>query len=154
MAVKKATAADIEALIRLESALFAEDAGVHDPLADITWPEREGRDDFEQLINSPDCLVLVAWAGAEAVGFLAGYQADSSPTRQPVRYGVLRSLFVTPAARRTGAARQLCEEFIDWSRGGNCVEVTVDHYVANNSAGRLYESLGFTPQSLTRTFRL
>ena len=46
--VEQATSADVDALIELESSLFVEDAGVHDPKADTTWPRREGRKDFEE----------------------------------------------------------------------------------------------------------
>jgi len=152
--VNPAVATDIEAMIGLESALFIEDAGVHDPHADTTWPQREGRKDFEQLLGSADSLVLVAKQGDEAVGFLAGYATKSSPTRQPVEYAVLRSLYVDVSARRRGVARQLSERFIDWARDRGCVEAHVDHYAANAGAGTLYGELGFAPRSVARTLTL
>lgn len=152
--IEPATAADIDALIELESALFVEDAGVHDPHADTTWPQREGRQDFEQLLGSAESLVLVAKQDGTAVGFLAGYATRSSPTRQPVEYAVLRSLYVDIAARRLGAARQLSKRFIGWARDRGCVEAHVDHYAANDSAGSLYDDLGFAPRSIARSLSL
>ena len=146
--------ADIEALIELEAALFAEDAGQHDPYSDTTWPHREGREDFEKLIASSDGLVLVARGSGPIVGLLVGYVVRSSPTRQPVEYGILRSLYVAEDARRSGAATVLTERFVEWARGRGCVEAHVDHYAANVAAGELYERCGFAPRSVSRVLSL
>lgn len=152
--VETATTADIDALVELESSLFIEDAGVHDAHADTTWPQREGRRDFEQLLASADALVLVAKRDADPVGLLVGYATHSSPTRQPVEYAILRSLYVDADARRTGVARQLTERFVEWSRNRGCVEVHVDHYAANTRAATFYEDIGFETQNVSRTLTL
>lgn len=152
--VDDATPDDIDDLIPLESALFQEDAGVHDPYSDPTWPRREGRQDFEDLIASPDSIVVVARADAEPVGFLAGYAATSSPTRQPIRFAVLRTLFVAPDARRSGAATALIDHFVTWARAQGCVEAHVDHYAANLGAGQLYQRVGFDERSISRVLPL
>jgi len=145
---------DIDALIELESALFAEDAGQHDPLADTTWPQREGRQDFETLMASPDAEVFAARRGDVIVGLLVGYATKSSPTRQPVEFAILRSLYVAPEARRTGAATMLTDRFVEWARDRGCAEVHVDHYAANEAAGALYERSGFERRSISRVLRL
>ncbi len=152
--VRLAATSDIEDLIELESALFAEDAGQHDPHADITWPEREGRKDFEDLVASPDSVLLVATMAGKAVGFLVGYAAHSSSTRQPIQYAVLRSLYVSPDVRRGGLAQSLIDVFLTWARERGCAEAHVDHYEANAGAGALYEGLGFRPRSIARTLAL
>lgn len=145
---------DIDALIELEAALFAQDAGVHDPFSDPTWPRREGRQDFEDLMASPEGLVLAAWHGGAVVGLLAGYAAASSPTRQPVEYAILRTMFVVEDARRMGTASQLIKAFLGWAQERGCVEAHVDHYSANEGAGRLYEAAGFTARSVSRVLPL
>jgi len=152
--VEQAVAEDIEDLIRLESALFEEDAGTHDPYADTTWPSREGLKDFEDLIASSDKVLLVARADGETVGLLAGYAASSSPTRQPVRYAVLRTLFVARPWRRSGAATTLTEHFLAWAREQGCAEAHVDHYAANRAAGLFYERMGFAARSISRSLTL
>jgi hypothetical protein len=91
--VDPATIDDLDVLVAQGAALFREDAGTHDAHIDFTWSEREGRADFERLIGSDDCLVLVARAGAGIVaGHLVGYTHAAAPTRQPVTYANLRSL--------------------------------------------------------------
>ena len=99
VSVERAQKADIDRLVELETRLFAEDAGVHDEFADVTWPAREGADDFRSLLSSSDFTVLVAREDHGVVGFVAGYRTPSSPSRQPVTYGVLRSTYVDRSAR-------------------------------------------------------
>ena len=152
--VRRATSEDLDDLVRLESALFVEDAGVYEEFADTSWPEREGRDDFRQLIESSKCLMLVAEQVDSVVGFLAGYMASSSPTRQPVEYAVLRSLYVAVDQRRRGAAQLLINEFLAWARTKECVEAHVDSYAANVGVQALYERNGFTVRSISRVLRL
>lgn len=152
--VRRATAKDLDDLVKLESALFAEDAGVYEEFADTSWPEREGRDDFVQLIESSNCLVLVAEQDSGVVGFLAGYATPSSPTRQPVEYAVLRSLYVAFDQRRRGVAQSLIDEFLAWARTKECVEAHVDSYAANVGVQVLYEHNGFAVRSISRVLRL
>jgi len=71
--VNKATLDDVNEFISLQSALFDEDAGVHDPFSDVTWQLREGRRDFESLIDSPESLVLIATSVMSPVGLVVGY---------------------------------------------------------------------------------
>lgn len=152
--VRRARSDDLDDLVRLETALFVEDAGVYEEFADTSWPEREGRDDFRRLIESSKCLVLVAEEVGGVVGFLAGYTAPSSPTRQPVEYAVLRSLYVTSGQRRRGAAQLLIDEFLAWAIANDCVEAHVDSYAANVGAQALYERNGFAVRSISRVHRL
>jgi len=154
LVVAQAGAEDVDALVELQCALFREDAGEHDPHADITWAEREGRDDITQLMDSPDALVLAAKHDDTVVGMLIGYATQSSPTRQPIEFAVLRSMYVAEQARRSGTATQLAERFLIWARDRGCVEAHVSHYAANSSAQALYAGLGFEAQSVLRTIAL
>jgi len=149
-----ATESDVHDVISLESRLFAEDSGVHEPYADVEWPAREGAGDFADLLENPDAIVFLALAGAEAVGLLMADAAASGPTRQPIRYAVLRSMYVSHGHRRAGVASALIDEFLAWARRQGCAEVQVNHYVANEPAGELYERFGFEPHSLNRVLRL
>lgn len=116
LAVVEATPSEIDALVDLEAALFLEDAGRHDPFSDPTWPEREGRKDFEDLISSPDGIVLAARSEHDVVGLLAGYATKASSTRLPVEYAVLRTMYVAESARHQGVAMMLTERFLEWAR--------------------------------------
>lgn len=152
--VEIANQGDVESLVELEALLFAEDAGVHDPQADVTWPLREGAADFQRLLADGNSVVLVARRAGTVVGHVAGYTALSSPTRQPATFGVLRSMYVRSNARRAGVGQLLTEAFIDWARDQGCVEVHVDSYFENATARRLYEQSGFAPRSVAHVLRL
>jgi ribosomal protein S18 acetylase RimI-like enzyme len=152
--IRTAATSDADDVVALEVRLFAEDAGRYECFADITWPAREGRADFERLIADGGCVVLVACEGQRVIGYLDGYLSPPSPTRQPVSFAVLRSLYVDDAVRRTGAARALVERFVAWAEDHGCVEVHVDHYAANDPASKLYEDLEFRVRSVTRVMEV
>ena len=86
-----------------------------DTTRSATPPGRTGkaRKDFEDLIASPDGILLAACRGNNVVGLLAGYATKSSPTRQPVEYAVLRTMYVAEDARRQGVAVMLTDHFLD-----------------------------------------
>ncbi len=149
-----ANSGDIGALVELESRLFAEDAGVHDPNADVTWPSREGVADFEQLLGDDDSVVFIAREDGKPAGFTAGYASKSGATRQPLTMGVLRSMYVHDDARGAGTGQRLTVAFIDWARGKGCAEVHVESYFNNGPARRLYERSGFSPQSVSHVMYL
>jgi len=145
---------DLDSLVELESLLFVEDAAFHDRHADVTWPRREGADDFKRILASDASVVLVAREEELVVGMVVGYTTQSSPTRQPVTYAVLRSMYVRSGSRGEGIGQQLTEAFVVWARDRDCVEVRVDSYFENASARRLYERVGFTPQSVAHVMQL
>ena len=144
---------DLDVLVELEAALFAEDAARHEPFADLTWPAREGRRDFERLLTNNRCIVLVADSGTVA-GHLVGYLAESSPTRQQATYAIIRSLYIDPRHRRRGIGSLLIERFIDWAREHRCAEVHVDAYANNTDAQAFYEHHGFPARSVSRAREL
>jgi GNAT superfamily N-acetyltransferase len=88
------------------------------------------------------------------VGHAVGYLSDSSPTRRPVTYGVLRSLFVEHRHRNSAIGTTLTEAFVDWARTSGCAEAHVESYSANEATQRLYERLGFEARSVSRALRL
>ena len=152
--VETASNDDIESLVELEALLFAEDAGVHDRFADVTWPLREGAADFTRLLADDDSAVMVARRDSTIVGMVVGYTANSGPTRRPMTYGVLRSMYVRSDARGEGIGKQLTEAFIGWARDRGCVEAHVSSYFRNAAARRLYERSGFAPQSVAHVLAI
>lgn len=152
--IRTAETRDIDGLVRLEGELFATDAAAHEPLADPTWPSREGRNDFERLLVDNRCLVLAADRAGVTVGHLVGYLAASSPTRIPSTYAVLRSLYVDAAHQRNGIGSMLVDCFLSWARSHGCAEAHVAAYAANLGAQAFYERHGFAPRSISRALTL
>ena len=96
----------------------------------------------------------MAREGTTIVGHAVAYLSESSPTRQPAMYGVLRSLYVEVEHRNSTVGAHLTEEFIAWARRHGCAEALVETYSANESAQRFYGRLGFEPTSVSLALRL
>jgi ribosomal protein S18 acetylase RimI-like enzyme len=152
--IRTAETRDLDELVRLEGELFATDAARHEPLADPTWPTREGWWDFERLLADNQCLVIVADLDGTTVGLLVGYLAGSSPTRLPSTYAILRSLYVDTARQRQGVGTALVDAFVSWARTHDCAEAHVDAYAANVGAHAFYERHGFAKRSISRALSL
>jgi ribosomal protein S18 acetylase RimI-like enzyme len=147
--ISVAVEGDLDDLVRLESRLFTEDAGVHDPQVDVSWPARCGRDDFARLIDAESALVLVARRGQAVVGHLVGYLTAPSPTRFGRRTGEIRSLYVDSASRASGVGQALVGRFTAWARENDAASISVTSYVANHGARAFYTRLGFAERSIT-----
>lgn len=83
-----------------------------------------------------------------------GYWTSSSSTRLPVRYAILRSMYVRLDHRRMGTGSELIERFLLWAKNNECVEAHVDSYLANGTAQRFYEDHGFAGRSIARVLPL
>ena len=145
---------EVNVVAALQVALFAEDAAIHDPSTNRSWPVEHGPADLADLAERDDAVVLVAAVEGAPIGFLAGLSVMSSPTRLITRHAVLRSLYVDPNHRRSKAGSALVTAFIEWAQHGGCEEVVVDHYTDNQPAADLYARHGFAAQSVTRTLRI
>ena len=97
--VEIANRGDVESLVELEALLFAEDAGVHDPQADVTWPLREDADLPTGCLPTTARWFWLLDAPAPLSATSLGTRHGRNPTRQPVSFGVLRSMYVRSDAR-------------------------------------------------------
>jgi ribosomal protein S18 acetylase RimI-like enzyme len=86
-------------------------------------------------------VIFVAHEGSEAIGFTQLYPLFSSLTL--ARTFVLYDLFVAPAARRSGAARQLLRAAADYGRAVGAGALELSTATDNEAAQRLYESEGW-----------
>jgi aminoglycoside 6'-N-acetyltransferase I len=57
--------------------------------------------------------------------------------------GFLEGLFVVPAFRRRGVARNLCRHAEDWAASLGCSEFASDIVLGNETSQRAHEALGF-----------
>ena len=139
---------DIDALVRLCSALFAEDAGTRDPATDVGWPWARGREHFDSLISRDDALCLLAKSGGTPVGYLAGYVGEPTEIR-PVRIAELQSMYVEAGSRGGGVGSALVDAFLAWAQDRKAARASVTAYASNDAAVRFYGRAGFRPRSVT-----
>ena len=151
--IRKATSDDIASIVELNFALFQEDAGQRDPFMNLNWPKEEGQAHFSKLVSGSDSVCLLAEAGDEVIGYLAGYLWDSG-SLQPLKMVELESMYVRPHCRGQGIGRRLVNEFLKWSEQKGAQRVSVTAYAANARAIDFYRGLGFEPKCLSLEMRI
>lgn len=146
--VRRATAADIPAIVEFSTALFAEDAGTRDPTMNLTWPARHGTESFGADVDDDASVVLCATSGETPVGYLVGRFRSGGDLRL-VDTAVLESMYVDAAHRSRGVGATLIGAFQRAAADRGSGRMTVTAYAANERAIAFYRRNGFDPLSLT-----
>jgi GNAT superfamily N-acetyltransferase len=146
--VTPATHDDIGSLVASVTGLFREDAGRHDSVMDLGWPEREGAGYYSALMKDKDCLVALARDGGHVIGHLIGKLSGPDSLRTG-RVAVLESMRVAPDSRGTGVGGLLVRHFFAWARDCGAQQTSVTAYAANDAALRFYARHGFLPTNIT-----
>ena len=111
----------------------------------LGWGEG-GKADAEAILDHPDegIAFIARDEHAAAIGFAeASLRRDyvNGCSTSPV--GFLEGLFVVPAFRRRGVARNLCRHAEDWAASLGCSEFASDVVLGNETSQRAHEALGF-----------
>ncbi len=145
--IRTAAKADLDEVVALSIALFAEDAGQRDLYTDLGWPEREGREYFGGLLSGPSTRCWLAEVDGTICGSLVG-RINRDSTVRPVRVAELESMYVRPEYRSAGVGAALVAEFFEWARSRGAQRAAVTAYAANDRAIAFYERNGFQPRSV------
>lgn len=148
--MRRATTEDIPLLVRHRRLMF-ESMGQTD---------EERNDEMDRAVASYLVKALpsgdyLAWLArtpdgeAVASGGLKVIGLPGSPLNPSGRYSYLMSVYVEPAHRRQGIARQLIEEMIAWSRAEEIGEVRLH---ASDMGRPLYERMGFRAKDELRLY--
>jgi ribosomal-protein-alanine N-acetyltransferase len=123
---------DIEPVLRLEQALFAEDA----------WTDAMF---WSELAQRETRHYVVAAAADDLVGYagLCAYGADEC---------YVQTIAVDPAVQGQGIGTQLLTLLIDEAARRGCRRLDLEVRADNATAIRLYERHGFTPIGLRRGY--
>jgi aminoglycoside 6'-N-acetyltransferase I len=78
------------------------------------------------------------------VGFIEGsIRGDYVNGTESSPVGFVEGVFVVPAWRRRGVARQLFAAIADWARARGCLELASDALIDNEASQRAQRALGF-----------
>ena len=135
--VVTAGSGDIGALVRLCSALSAEDAGTRDPSTDVGWPGAHRWDHFRSLISRNDTCCFLARSGRAPVGYLAGHVGEPTEIR-PVRIAELQSMYVAAGRRGCNVGSALVDAFLARANDQATGRASVTAYASNDAAARFY----------------
>lgn len=143
--IRQATKDDLDAIAELAR----ESVGWHaDQWPDIKQPpDTPGmRAAYAELPMGDGYYCAVAEQDCVAVGFLTGNIApapDGGIERHDGPVAFVADVAVTAAARRSGVATVLMEDFERWARAGGAADITLNMHAGNEPAHALYRSLGF-----------
>ena len=136
-----------------------EDAADWAAMRQVLWPKANPGvhdADVAQLLAVPgDTINFVARADdGRPAGFAeAGLRHDYVNGTESSPVAFLEGIFVDPAFRRTGVARQLVEAVENWARQQGCSELASDTGIANIASQKLHDALGFTETQRVVYFR-
>ncbi len=109
-------------------------------------PQRRYERWLAERTTDPSGVFLVAQAeDGRLVGFLVGASEREIPIYRTQAYGFFHDLWVEPAYRRAGVARQLVMQGVQRFAQLGLSQVRLDVSVRNEPALRLFESCGFRP---------
>ena len=138
MTIRPATIADLDALVPLFDAY----RHFYRKPPDLNLARQFLLKRFQR--NESIIFIAIEESGS-AVGFTQLFPSFSSGAAAWIL--VLNDLFVVPAARRSGVARQLLQAATTYAKAVGAVRVTLSTEVTNRAAQELYESEGWKLQT-------
>ena len=145
--IRPATLADIPMILRHRRGMY-EDMGETDSAA-LAGMMETSRPYLESALSSGSCRGWLAETDGHVVGggLVLISPWLSHPYDQQCKKASILNVYVDPAYRRRGIARQLMLTMIEWCRQGGFVHVDLH---ASRSGRPLYEALGFQPTTEMR----
>ena len=136
-----------------------EDAADWAAMRQALWPKANPGPhdaDIARLLADPgDTINFIARADdRRPTGFAeAGLRHDYVNGTESSPVAFLEGIYVDPAFRRTGVARQLVEAVETWARQRRCSELASDTGITNVASQELHNALGFTETQRVVFFR-
>src|SRR6187551_901882 len=113
------------------------------------WPDAtadEHRGYMAICLAQPErYLQLMMYDGKRAaIGFIEGsIRSDYVNGTESSPVGFVEGVYVVPAWRRRGVARQLFDAIADWARARGCRELASDALLENETSQRAHKAMGF-----------
>jgi ribosomal protein S18 acetylase RimI-like enzyme len=142
--IRKASAADLEAIIRLSAFVQQQHADALPDLFKASIDSQQTRDKFRVFLADPASLTLLAEA-AQPIGYLWA-QFQNRPegwTQFGMRLLYIQHMVVAPQHRRKGVGRLLLARAIEIARQEGIKRVELDVWSFNSEARRFYTKQGF-----------
>ncbi|QIK79360.1 GNAT family N-acetyltransferase [Sphingomonas piscis] len=144
MNVRQATIADLECL----APLFAGYRTFYGQTPDVDL----AREFLRQRLSREQSVIFLAASAGKSVGFAQLYPSFSSGSA--ARIYILNDLYVQPKARGRGIGRALLAASVEYGRAAGAVSLTLSTANDNALAQALYESAGWQPETVFRTYNL
>lgn len=118
------------------------------PLRAVLWPDCATDSDHDKhtLLNAPERNLVLIFTDQDgnASGFAeASIRSDYVNGTHSSTVCFLEGLYVQPASRNLGIARQLVEGIQQWAEEMGCTELASDALLDNQASHAMHKSLGF-----------
>lgn len=104
-------------------------------------PDDAAREFISERLRKHDSVILLAWRGDAALGFIQLYPAFASLSLAPS--WILNDLYVDAAARGHGVGEALMQAARELGLANGAAEILLQTARDNVTAQRLYERLGY-----------
>ena len=105
---------------------------------------------LQQLFDNQDSVIFLQIKDDVFTGFVLLYRAFSTVSCET--YYILDDVYVTPAYRKQGSAKQLIDTAILFARQENAQRISLETQRNNYQSQRLYEKMGFIRDDEFKTF--
>jgi GNAT superfamily N-acetyltransferase len=140
--VRKATLGDLPVVVELRLALLQEN-GDHAVYGRLRADARERAFElFGAQLRSPAEAIFLAERAEEVLGILRCVDTPNSPLLHPDRYCYVSSVYVRPAARRTGVLTALLGRATEWCERRGLREMRL-HNVPGGVAASVWDAEAF-----------
>lgn len=151
--VRRATVADLDAVVALRIALLRE-YGEHPIYGRLRADaESRARPIFAAQLESDREAIFLAEEGHVPAGMLRCVESASSPLLIPDRYCYVSSVYVKPAERRRGVLRALFERARLWCLERGLTEMRLHNVGTRLSSAAAWDALGFEVVEQVRLLR-
>jgi GNAT superfamily N-acetyltransferase len=141
--VRRATKADIPALIRLNMAQADYHAKLDPFFKTGVQMKQKMRPYFEKQLRRRVGRVFIAEEGKRVVGFIIFEIQKSSPAASIPRVGSIRTIFVDQKARRSGAGSMLLDAAVQWLKLKNMNRLEIGVLPTNSAGLNFWMKKGF-----------
>ena len=145
--IRRAAVGDAEKLVVLRRALFVETSLMLWEPAEFVATAAEEGGFIQRLSERANCLLLVALAEGQAVGFLGVIGGE----RNRLRHSALLALGVLRAFWSQGVASRMLSDAISWAPGAGIKRLELMVHTTNARAVALYQRHGFEVEGTRRS---
>jgi ribosomal protein S18 acetylase RimI-like enzyme len=143
LSIRRATPADLDTVVALRLALLREECRTTASGRMRTGVTRRANQLYRAQLESPGEVTLLAEHDGVTLGILRCAESSGHPLLEPDRYAYVSSVYVVPAARRSGVVRALLSHANHWCRDRGLVEMRLHNAADSATANAAWDALGF-----------
>ena len=150
--IREASLEDLNTIQELNNSLFKLEKENYDSTLVYDWPlSEEGKEYFLDLINNH--YVIVAIYDNNIVGYLAGSILEKG-SYEEIQYGEINNMFIKKENRGLGIGKSLINNFKDYCKSNNILNIKVVASFKNKDAIEFYRKNGFEEFDITMTTKI